>query len=1099
MNTPTPKRDEAQERRTFIIAVVFLVAILVNFVMSLSLGFQSGDWQQFARAGTVLVFGVMTIIAITHIRRGSTETGIWLIISGFLFFLISTALLLAGFGLILGLIELALAGAVAPLGLPKEKRSRAFIFTITAAAITYGLDFLPLNYRLPAPAFMAVALPVIAALVILVIAILVIHMNWESIVNFLQSSIRNRLTAIVVGAAIIPVVLISLFLGWVTYVQVRNALTQDAFDKLAAVQQIKAIQITSYMAERQGDMMALSDTMGSLLTEAFAKMSAINSVKRDQILQLFKTWDADVRDVASDPGVVAGMRDLASGYQDIGANAVRSLYLGKSDLAIAKDGSSYSAAHMEQQGFFSGYIAIHGYVDALLIDPQGNVVYSVQKNDAFGTNLVTGAYKDSNLAGLYKNLITAKAGKTYIADVALFEDKAAMFIGTPIYDGSTLVGILAYQLPLDVIKNVIAERTGQGSTGETFMIALESDGRITYRSERVTAGNGKFVIGYDTSDIASPVMRSALNGEAGGKLTISSTGEAVVNAYQPLGVEGLNWAIFTRVAAAEALSPTKSGAEKDFLTAYKEEYGYYDLFLIEPKGTIFYSVAKEPDYLTNILTGEYSNSNLGLMVSQVMKSKDFEFADFAPYAPSGGKPAAFFAIPVLDANNNVQMIVAAQASQNQLSAVMEEATGLGKTGETFIVGEDKLRRTETRFLADLGVASTVLNPDFKVDTVATRSALAGESGQATFTDFRGLTVLGVWSPLVVNKPDATHPNGQIWAVIAKLDQSEALAPVSALAGTLGLIIGLAMLVIGSLAVFVGARFALNFVAPILNLTDTATQVAAGNMSLTVKTDSKDEFGTLSNAFNKMTSQLRDLIGSLEGRVAARTKDLATVANISTQTSIIQDPYKMLEAAVHLTQRGFNLYHAHVFTYHEDSNDLQIVVCGYREGDVHEGTHGTTAIPISQEQSLVARTARTRKPVIVNDVRSDPGWLPNPLLPDTHAEMAVPMIVGDELLGVLDVQADHVDAFTESDANIQMTLASQIATSLKNAQSYSESKAQADLESLVNSIGQKIQRATTVEDTLQTAIREIGVALGASRVKANIGIKQQSDENNASNN
>jgi GAF domain-containing protein len=265
------------------------------------------------------------------------------------------------------------------------------------------------------------------------------------------------------------------------------------------------------------------------------------------------------------------------------------------------------------------------------------------------------------------------------------------------------------------------------------------------------------------------------------------------------------------------------------------------------------------------------------------------------------------------------------------------------------------------------------------------------------------------------------------------------------------------------------------------------------MNLTVKTDSKDELGTLSNAFNKMTSQLRDLIGSLEGRVAARTKDLATVANISTQTSIIQDPFKMLEAAVHLTQRGFNLYHAHVFTYHEDSNDLQILVCGYREGDVHEGTHGTTSIPVSQEQSLVARAARTRKPVIVNDVRSDPGWLPNPFLPETHAEMAVPMIVGEELLGILDVQADHVDAFTEADANIQMTLASQIATSLKNARSYSESKAQADLESLVNSIGQKIQRATTVEDTLQTAIREIGLALGASRVSVNVQASRQIDD------
>jgi GAF domain-containing protein len=202
---------------------------------------------------------------------------------------------------------------------------------------------------------------------------------------------------------------------------------------------------------------------------------------------------------------------------------------------------------------------------------------------------------------------------------------------------------------------------------------------------------------------------------------------------------------------------------------------------------------------------------------------------------------------------------------------------------------------------------------------------------------------------------------------------------------------------------------------------------------------------------------------------------------------------MLASAVHLTQRGFNLYHAHVFSYHKEKHELQIVACGYREGDEHEGTHGLTIIPVAQEQSLVARAARTRKPVIVNDVRSDPGWLPNPLLPDTRAELAVPLIVGDELLGVLDVQADHVDAFTEADASIQMTLSSQIATSYQSALAYEQAKAQADLEALVNAIGQKIQRTTTVEETLQTAVREVGVALGATRVSVKIGPSPQSED------
>jgi putative methionine-R-sulfoxide reductase with GAF domain len=212
-------------------------------------------------------------------------------------------------------------------------------------------------------------------------------------------------------------------------------------------------------------------------------------------------------------------------------------------------------------------------------------------------------------------------------------------------------------------------------------------------------------------------------------------------------------------------------------------------------------------------------------------------------------------------------------------------------------------------------------------------------------------------------------------------------------------------------------------------------------------------------------------------VAKRAVELQTVATISTAAATIPDIQEMLESVVHLTQRGFGLYHAHVFTYNEDMDRLEIVACGYKEGDEHEGTHGTATIPLEQEQSLVARAARTRQAVIVNDVRSDAGWLPNPLLPDTASEMAVPMIVGGQILGVLDVQSERVNAFTDEDASIQTTLASQVATALQNARSFSQSQRQAERETAVNLITQKIQNTTSIEAALQVAAREIGHALG----------------------
>ena len=146
------------------------------------------------------------------------------------------------------------------------------------------------------------------------------------------------------------------------------------------------------------------------------------------------------------------------------------------------------------------------------------------------------------------------------------------------------------------------------------------------------------------------------------------------------------------------------------------------------------------------------------------------------------------------------------------------------------------------------------------------------------------------------------------------------------------------------------------------------------------------------------------------------------------------------------------------------------------------------IPLNRKQPLVARAARERKGVTVNDVTQDPNFLPNPLLPDTRSELAVPMIVGEKVIGVFDVQSEQIGRFTESDVNIQTALAAQLATSVQNARSFEQARAQAELETMVNTIAQRIQRAATVEETLQTAARELGLALGAPRVKAKLGIE-----------
>ena len=173
-------------------------------------------------------------------------------------------------------------------------------------------------------------------------------------------------------------------------------------------------------------------------------------------------------------------------------------------------------------------------------------------------------------------------------------------------------------------------------------------------------------------------------------------------------------------------------------------------------------------------------------------------------------------------------------------------------------------------------------------------------------------------------------------------------------------------------------------------------------------------------------------------LAQRANQLETVATLSSTASTVLDPDKLLQAVVDLTKERFGLYHAHIYLADQSWNTLLL---SSGAGEIGRKLVAEEhAIAIDAEKSLVARAARERKSIIANNVRSQPDFLPNPLLPGTRAEMAVPMIVGDIVLGVFDVQSDRVDSFTKADADIYTTLASQVAVALQNARLYVEQAA-----------------------------------------------------------
>ncbi|MCT7661937.1 adenylate/guanylate cyclase domain-containing protein [Mycobacterium deserti] len=307
----------------------------------------------------------------------------------------------------------------------------------------------------------------------------------------------------------------------------------------------------------------------------------------------------------------------------------------------------------------------------------------------------------------------------------------------------------------------------------------------------------------------------------------------------------------------------------DFFREIVLRFQFEDALLLDARGNVVYSAYKGVDLGTNILNGPYREGQLREAYQKAMASNAVDYVgvtDFGDYQPAD-EPTAWLLSPV-GPQGRVQGVLALQFPISRINNLMTvdqqwEAAGMGRTGETFLVGPDDLMRSDSRLfledpeaykrdVVDAGTPPDVAQQAIRqggttlvqpVATEATRQAQRGERGTIVESDYLGHETLQAYAPV--------NLRGLDWSIVAKIDTSEAFAPVANFTRTLVLSTVVIIFVV-CLAAMLLARL---FVRPIRRLEAGAQQISAGDYHVTLPVQSRDEFGDLTVAFNDMSRNL----------------------------------------------------------------------------------------------------------------------------------------------------------------------------------------------------------------------------------------------------
>lgn len=300
-------------------------------------------------------------------------------------------------------------------------------------------------------------------------------------------------------------------------------------------------------------------------------------------------------------------------------------------------------------------------------------------------------------------------------------------------------------------------------------------------------------------------------------------------------------------------------AKKPF-EPFVKTLGYDDAVLIDDYGRVLFSIKRDGDLGLDIKNGKFKESNIADIWKKCLSDKVI-FEDFAPCAPLGGKPVAFVGAPVHSHAGDIQGVALLRIPIKDINNLMTLRSGMGKTGESYLVGPDYLMRSDSDLNPDeRSVANSFANPEEgKVRNKAVEAALAGESGTMIVTNSSGEEILTAYTPV--------KTGGVTWALVSEIKKKEAFAAVEGLQLTvLCVVLGTAVIVAIVTLLFLRKEI-LN---PISKIEDFVSAISKGNFSAKLEGNFKSEMKKLAGGILKMVDDLKEKLGFSQGILKGMT-------------------------------------------------------------------------------------------------------------------------------------------------------------------------------------------------------------------------------------